>query len=349
MSTDPAEAAAAAVASELLGTDVKSAERVVSNGRNSRIYWIRSGNQSFALKQYPTVQSDPRDRLRAETEALHLMEQYGIGGIPRVAGVHLQQRFVLLSWIEGDPVNAVHDGDIDAAAGFLTAVHALRQKPEAQSLPLAAEACLSGAEIERQIRARLLRLNERRTSEAELATFLDRPFLSAFERMLRYAVARMSDTGLDFDAILPRYLQSVIPADFGFHNCLRRPDGRLAFLDFEYFGWDDPVKLTADFLLHPGMKLDSYDRLSFRKAAEQRYAEDLHFAARLEAFFPLFGLRWVLVLLNEFLPERWHVRVNASGGKNIDWLQAKTEQLTLARSLLDRVSTEVEVAANGKF
>jgi hypothetical protein len=159
----------------------------------------------------------------------------------------------------------------------------------------------------------------------------------------------MAEAGLGFDAILPRPSQSLIPADFGFHNCLRRPDGKLAFLDFEYFGWDDPVKLTADFLLHPGMTLDSLTSRRFRAAAGRRYAADAHFGARFDALFPLFGLRWVLVLLNEFLPERWQVRVNAGAGQSNDWTQAKIRQLARAGSLLNRVADKLEVAVNGKF
>ena len=65
-----------------------------------------------------------------------------------------------------------------------------------------------------------------------------------------------------------------MPSDFGFHNSLRREDGSLAFVDFEYFGWDDPVKLTADILLHPGSPLAASQRRRFRQAVCQLYGED---------------------------------------------------------------------------
>ena len=45
------------------------------------------------------------------------------------------------------------------------------------------------------------------------------------------------------------------PSDFGFHNTLKKKN-KLFFLDFEYFGWDDPVKLTADFIWHPSHSLN---------------------------------------------------------------------------------------------
>ena len=52
----------------------------------------------------------------------------------------------------------------------------------------------------------------------------------------------------------PRH-RALSPSDFGLHNAMRDEDGRLRFIDFEYFGWDDPVKLVSDTALHPGSEL----------------------------------------------------------------------------------------------
>ena len=57
-------------------------------------------------------------------------------------------------------------------------------------------------------------------------------------------------------------------------------------------------------------------------------------------FYPLFGLRWALILLNEFIPDRWRRRVLA--GATESWAEAKTRQLMLARGLLALVSEGVE-------
>jgi hypothetical protein len=340
VATDPSAGIAATVAAEVLGTRVETAERLIIAGRNSRIYRIRSGDRTFALKQYPRLREDPRDRLQAEMEALRLMERYGIEAVPRVVGANRQEGFLLLTWIDGTPVNAANEEDLNAADKFLTGLHALRNKAEAQCLAPAAEACLSCAEIERQILARLSRLDMRAASEPELAAFLDQSFRAALNRLLPHVLSRMLAAGSAYSVPLQMGLRTLIPADFGFHNSLRQSDGRLAFLDFEYFGWDDPVKLTADFLLHPGMTLDSIGRINFRKAAERRYADDYNFPARLDALLPLFGLRWVLVLLNEFLPERWEIRVQA--GNKGEWTEVKARQLARARSLLDWISQELQ-------
>jgi hypothetical protein len=327
------------VAGALLGEPVM-VRPVLGGGRNSRIWRADAAGRPFALKQYPQRSNDPRDRLSTEVGALRLMEAHGIDVVPHVVAVDRDRGFVLLSWIEGAPVLDVGDIDIDAAGAFLAAVHALRTAPDAARQPLASEACLSGAEIERQIRARLRHLSALPPGETDCHAFLTRDFAPALARMLALARARMQAAGLDFEAELPQERHSLIPADFGFHNSLRRQDGSLAFVDFEYFGWDDPVKLTADVLLHPGLSLALPQYRRFRSVAERLYGGDLTFGPRLDALLPLFGLRWVLILLNEFLPDRWQRRVMAGAAE--DWGQAKTRQLGKARALLARISASKE-------
>lgn len=314
-------------------------EHLSTGGRNSRIYRVRSGDKQFALKQYPSRADDPRNRLATEVGALNLMERYRIDTVPRVIGVDEERGYALLSWIEGTAVTNLADADIDGATEFLKAVHALRATSWAKEQPFAAEACLSGAEIERQIAERLVRLKGI-AGEPDLAAFLTGTFAPAFARELARAKLDIGASGLDFTAELPQEWQSLVPSDFGFHNSLRCQDGSLAFVDFEYFGWDDPVKLTADILLHPGRTLTAPQRRRFRQSAELLYQEDRAFAQRLGAYISLFGLRWVLILLNEFIPERWQRRLLA--GATESWTEAKARQLALANEFLVALPGKVE-------
>ena len=64
------------------------------------------------------------------------------------------------------------------------------------------------------------------------------------------------------------------------------------------------------------------------------------FAHRLSAFLPLFGLRWVLILLNEFIPERWQRRVLA--GETGSWSGVKARQLASAREFLASLPEKLE-------
>src|SRR5512143_4156858 len=89
-------------------------------GGNSRIFRVETRTGHYALKKYPAT--DNRNRLEAEVAALRFFERKGIGQTPRVVGVALDQRFALLSWIDGDAVEIVKDGDIAEFAAFQVAL-----------------------------------------------------------------------------------------------------------------------------------------------------------------------------------------------------------------------------------
>src|SRR6202043_3704902 len=105
-----------------------------------------------------------------------LMEHYQVSVVPRVVGVDVSRGFALLSWIDGAPIDKVSNSDVDAAVKFLATLHDLRNMPCAIQQPLAAEACLSGSEIERQIAMRLERLRLLAPDEHELFDFIDKYF-----------------------------------------------------------------------------------------------------------------------------------------------------------------------------
>jgi hypothetical protein len=332
---DPALSIARDVAINLLD-HTANVERFKSSGRNSRIYRVRCNGRDFALKQYPPSSGDSRNRLSTEVGALRFMEDIGIDVVPRVLAIDHIHNYALMTWFEGSPIDLIDDGDIDQSIDFLTRIHRLRNRSAGREQPMAAEACLSGKEIERQITERLTRLLALPTSETALRAFLSDSFAPAFQGLLAEAQSRSYSGGVDFSQNIPLERRSLVPSDFGFHNCVRRPDGSLAFLDFEYFGWDDPVKVTADFLLHPGLSLSARQQLRFRQGAERLYSkEDPTFAVRLASYQPLFALRWTLIVLNEFIPERWQRRLLA--GAIESWDEAKTRQLQRANEMLAAV------------
>jgi hypothetical protein len=171
------------------------------------------------------------------------MERNGIPGVPRSLASDAERGYAVLSWIEGEPVEAAEETDIDAAANFLRLIHQLRSGAEAERQPLGAEACLSGAEIVAQLGRRLERLGSVAAANPALGEFVDRMAGWLFATILPAVVAGYEALGLSFVLPLPGDRRSLCPSDFGFHNALRNATG-LTFLDFEYFGWDATFSFT---------------------------------------------------------------------------------------------------------
>ena len=99
------------------------------------------------------------------------------------------------------------------------------------------------------------------------------------------------------------------------------------------------MKLTADFIWHPAMDLDHKMTAKWEEAMLALFSDDTNFEDRLKAAMPLYGLRWAMIVLNEFLPGFAEWRRNASGAdlRNIE--NFRNIQLGKARSYCTRVET----------
>jgi hypothetical protein len=305
----------------LFASPIISFERCAGGG-NSKIYKVEDAKgKKYALKVYPPMELDPRDRLGTEYLALDFLSRSSKIRVPKPISMDRQNLLAAYEWIDGNraPPSAEI---IDAMLDFIRVVHPLRKTKDAQAIPLASECCLSGADILKQVRARITRL-KLLFGDTELQDFLS----TAVEPMLatlKYA-----------DVPLPAGHWCLTPGDFGSHNMLVSIDG-IAFVDMEYFGWDDPVKQVCDVMWHPGMNLSDELASRFLLGAQIVYASnDSGFNDRVKSFFPAYGLRWITIILNEFLPERWALRAH-TGMKN--QLLAKEIQLEKAKALFLRLN-----------
>jgi hypothetical protein len=264
-------------------------------GANSHVMRVTTPSRTLALKCYPHRPGDPRDRLDVEWRALRFLRGIGLEAVPEALGRDDANRLMLMEWIEGQLVDTHGPADIDAAVRFIAHIFQASTTAQTVGFTLASEACLSVAEINRQIETRLAAL----APHPMLQVFLDNTFLPALATA-RSRVASEPGDGRDLLVSLRR----LIPADFGFHNALRQPNGQLRFMDFDYFGWDDPVKMAADFVLHPAMSLGTADKRFLVAQLAAAVPKDTAFRDRLVARMPLYALRWALILLNPFRVDR---------------------------------------------
>jgi hypothetical protein len=88
-------------------------------------------------------------------------------------------------------------------------------------------------------------------------------------------------------------------------------------------------------MLHPGTALSAELARRYRVRVETALqGQDEHLGRRVDLFFPALVLIWSLILLNEFLPERWVRRTLA--GETAARTTAQARQLGKARELLAR-------------
>ena len=312
-----------------------SAQRVEGRG-NSKIFRVETSQGSIALKVYPDLAVDNRLRRNAEWQALKFLQHNKLP-VPKPVQTDAELNWSLIEWIDGspaDPQNQVHLGQ---AATFIQNLNqASRAVSSGSVFGLATEACLNPSLIENQINNRLAAL--KLVKDSALRDFVDNSvsptLVRTIERSRRLMVA-------NYDVNLDQRFWTLSPSDFGLHNAIATPQGDLVFFDFEYFGWDDPVKLTADVCLHPGMSLDENAQQYWISKAKRLFADDPNFGVRLNALYPLYAIRWALIMLNEYRTDKIKNRLNAQSRMQTDIRGAQVMQLEKAKLMLKNADRTV--------
>jgi hypothetical protein len=293
-------------------------------GGNNRLWKVVSDGCSYAVKQYFRKEGG-RDRLRSEEQFLAYADMLGITSVPAVIHREPDLDVMVLEWVEGSRVNAgeVTPGHVDQAMAFFTALqegHSL-----GGSLPIGAEACFS---VEHHLACADHRLHllenipQEEDADREAARLVQTDLIPVWRNVRARVESQVSVSAL--------CSKCVSPSDFGFHNAIVRPSGELAFLDFEYAGWDDPAKMVCDFFCQPAVPVPFSHFEQVMDAVLPLFPEDVLLRKRIELLLPVYQLKWCAICLNEFLPERRQAREFA--GRSLQ----KNEQLKKAAALVEK-------------
>lgn len=306
-------------------------------GGNNRVFAFRAGSRQLVAKWYFNHHSDTRDRLGAEYAFLTYAERAGITCVPRPVARDPDRHLAIYEHIPGRRLAAadVDAATIDQAIGFLLQLNRSDHVPLAESLPDASEAAFTVAGHIALVDGRISRLRSigsESTVDRDAARYvhtLEQTWASIVGGLLR----RLEACGEPPDR--PVAQRCVSPSDFGFHNALLGPDGRVRFLDFEYAGWDDPAKTAGDFFCQPAVPvpMQHFDRFLQAALGFSPHADAL--AARARLLLPVFQIKWCCIMLNVFVPDA--ARRRRFADPSTDRQEHKRLQLEKARSLLDSI------------
>jgi hypothetical protein len=312
-------------------------------GANNAVFRVEWAGQAFLLKQYFAHPQDPRDRFGAEIAFVRFAAGAGIQAVPRLLAAEPALRLALFEWIDGRRVQPeeIDDRLIAQAADFCRRLIRARDSDQAAGLPAAAEAYFSLNQHLACVGRRIDRL-----AAAPVESDLDREVqlfvrddLSPLWCEVYAAVVQSADS--DRESLygeLRRDERWVSPSDFGFHNALLEPGGRLRFFDFEYAGWDDPAKLLCDFRCQVEVPVPKAMWEAFRDLLLESLPRADGVAWRVARLLPVYRLKWCCIALNEFLPEVRRRRSFSAADTRDD--RRAEAQLAKARQILEAARRE---------
>jgi len=278
----------------------------LTGGANSQAAKVISHDgRTFFLKVYLNPVGDNRDRLGTEFNGLQFLWQKGVRAIPQPLFADANNQLAVYSFIPGRCVNPseVTPELLSEIVIFWSSLQKLIYAEGANSLPKASEACFSINEYLANVEIRLQRLAK--AEDEILSDFLYTSLLPTWEDIKAYVMTMASQLNLEMNLSLSLEEQTLSPSDVGFHNILwEESSQRLVFIDFEYFGWDDPVKMMCDFILQPARPLPVNLAPLFMQEMLEHFPVSEQWRKRFQCVFPIIGFKWCLIMLNPFLPER---------------------------------------------
>lgn len=274
----------------------------VSGGANNRVWQVKTLQGKYLLKQYFRSPEDSRNRFASE-KAFYTHAQNKVPGkVPQVQAWDPEGEAGLFFWVEGRKLTEreVTGARVQEALEFFAALNR-PPLPTLSDLPSAAEAAWTVCEHLDLVNRRIMRLQQisGEDSEAEEARHLVREkVIPVWERILKTANREWPEKGRGTH----RATACVSPSDFGFHNSLLGGDGRLRFFDFEYAGWDDPAKMAADFFCQPRIAAPASEFPRVAALLAELFPQDAEVADRATSLWPVYRMKWICIMLNEFLP-----------------------------------------------
>lgn len=335
--------AAAAVAIErAAGRPCVRAAAVRSTGNNRLFRVILEGGTHLLLKSYLVDSRDARPRARTEFNGLRLLWEGGLRDAPQPIALDREGRCAAFSWIAGHPMKGMRPADdhVIQAASFLRRLRKLSVGHRRRWTAPAADSRSRLSDYAAHIRRRLSRVRGGAQSlgDRKALKLVETSVVPAARAVIRRLRRRTKEAGLSYGAPQPSRERMLSPSDFGFHNAVLGPDGRVRFLDFEYFGWDDPAKLVADFFHHAGQKpLNERQRALFLDRFCLGWSGAAAFRRRLDLVLEPIALEWVLIALNVLSPETLARR--RFSDPSLDRRRLLAERLRAARSRLQRIPT----------
>lgn len=304
-------------------------------GANNRVYRVPRPGGDWVLKCYFQNPHDPRDRFGAERAFYEWLRARGIRRTPEPLAWYAERRLGLFTLVPGRKLHPeeVNTERVQEALDFIAELNASRELPAAQVMPVASEACFSLGEhlacVDRRL-ARLQLIPAPEPVDQQASNFIKKELGPTWQHIRAAICGCAAKSGSRLDTPLAHATRCLSPSDFGFHNAMLAPDGRLRFFDFEYAGWDDPAKLVCDFFCQPELPAPQDQWRGFLDQLGVRLDADAGLPVRARLLWPAYQIKWCCIMLNEFVRSEQTRRTFAAGaGLSAD---RKAAQLAKARA-----------------
>lgn len=301
----------------------------ICEGGNNRAFRLYTDRNSYFLKHYFRHPEDNHDRLVVDFYFTAYAYDNGAKKVARPIVLDHKNSIALYEFIHGRKLKAaeISKNTVHQALNFFKSLNYPSSDKHISRLSAASDACfcvqdhLSG--IQNRI-DRLRRVEAKTTVDNHAKQFFETRILYTWESASHLVNEQIEES--DFSAVetISPKERCLSPSDFGFHNAMIRDDGSLVFFDFEYAGWDDPVKMICDFFCQPELPVPEKFWNIFLH--DPYFKSNQRLQKLVKLFLPIYRLKWCCIILNDFLPTASKRRLFSSQSGNTNRKQQQLKK-----------------------
>ena len=260
----------------------------ISHSINSKTYLLHQNNgKKFIMKIYLNQLNDFRNRIKQEINAYNLLNKNNIHQIPKIIYSSESYNFIILEYINGSNFTKIADLDLIDLLDFLKQLKKITSR-NYNIYPFdASEATFNFKDLSKNLNNRIKNLLTISKNYKILDKFLKFELIPKWKKINKNLIINHDNKISVLN--LNKKNRILSPSDFGFQNMIKY-NGKIFFMDFEYFGMDDPVKLVSDFILHPKNNLTKKQIKIWIDENSKMFIDDKYFNLRLKLYLPIFTL-----------------------------------------------------------
>ena len=290
---------------------------VVKSGKNSKIYKISTDKKKIILKSY---YGKKKIRIKKEFQFYKYLNQINIKNVVTPIAFDFKNNFLALPYIVGKKIHNIQNKHIIQFSNFINKIN--QKNIHSKIIGLAIEGINDRKNhiIICENRINKLKLVKKGgLVQKEFHLFLNKKIIPTFKALKD----KINSKKIFYQTKYKLYKKDMIisPSDLGFHNAIESKK-KIFFFDFEYGGYDDPVKLICDFYCQPNQKVSLKQKEKFKERIIKKYKNYKELDYLISVLLPIYQLKWCCIILNEFIPSKQIIRKYAGQLKN-DALQSQ--------------------------
>lgn len=272
----------------------------LTGGVNSRVILVSTiTGLKFVIKHYPA--RDGHNRLNNEVTALKFLKKINFTQRPDLIHSNKDLKLIIISYIEGEKVSKVTPNILSEFINFQKLLNNSKSHPFACKIGLATDACLSLKDLIDQVEHRFKQLDNTIMKDISIKTKIDMLY-NIFLNEKNVLPKKLIELNISYDHKIEKKYRTLIVSDFGIHNLIKNK--YFYFIDFEYFGWDNPLTLISNFVLHPSMSFSVKKKSVIILKMFELFEDIPDIKSKYKIYNNFFVLRWCCIILGILSPQK---------------------------------------------